>query len=166
MTLEHNDTKTAMVVMEAGARWPSYSSELAGRASSAVVESQPASESSEEFATRVVGRLARLAERQVTLPVAILATSQRIDSEARDARYQIARSILNQMTAQGLGELVIMGDEHFGDDVRHELMAFVGALCDGLAGSPVTVRVRFGAGRSGTRAIGLPGHLSRASGSS
>ena len=36
--MEDNDQKTALVVMEAGARWPSYTRELAGRASSAVLD--------------------------------------------------------------------------------------------------------------------------------
>lgn len=156
MTMEQNDQRTALVVMEAGARWPSYTRELAGRASSAVVESQPASESLDEFATRVVGRVARLAERSVTVPVAILAASQRIDPEARRARYEIARSVVALMAQNDGGELLIMGDEHFGDEVRHELVAFAGALCDGLAGSAVSVRVRFGSRQSGTRSLGIP----------
>ncbi|MCC6901218.1 MAG: hypothetical protein IT377_19750 [Polyangiaceae bacterium] len=154
--MEHNDQRTALVVMEAGARWPSYTRELAGRASSAVVESQPAIESVAEFSARVVGRVARLAERSVSIPVAILAASQRIDPEARKCRYQVARAIVMSMATSGGGELLIMGDEHFGDEVRHELVAFAGALCDGLAGSAVTVRVRFGTGRSGTHSLALP----------
>lgn len=155
--MEHDDQRTALVVMEAGARWPSYTRELAGRASAAVVESQPSSESLDEFGARVVGRVARLAERSITVPVAILAVSQRIDAEARKARYRIARNIVSLMASNdGGGELLIMGDEHFADEVRHELMAFAGALCDGLNGSAVSVRVRFGSAQSGTRSLGIP----------
>ena len=155
--MDQNGQRTAIVVMEAGARWPSYSRELAGRASSAVVEAQPAIGSLDEFAIRVTGRVARLVERSVTIPVAILATSQRIDPQARKARYQMARAMVSAMAAnEGGGELLIMGDEHFADEVRHEFVAFAGALCDGLAGSAVSVRVRFGNGQSGTRALGIP----------
>lgn len=155
--MDQNDQRTAIVVMEAGARWPSYSRELAGRASSAVVESQPAIESLDDFAVRVTGRVARLVERSVTIPVAILATSQRIDADARKARYLMARAMVAAMaTNESGGELLIMGDEHFADEVRHEFMAFAGALCDGLAGSAVSVRVRFGSGQSGTRSLGIP----------
>jgi hypothetical protein len=154
--MTQDDQRTALVVMEAGARWPSYTRELAGRASSAVVESQPVSESCEEFSARVVARVARMGERSVTVPVAILAVSQRIDPEARASRYLVARSVVTLMTAQDVGELLIIGDEHFADEVRHELLAFAGALCDGLAGSPVSVRVRFGSGQSGVRALGIP----------
>jgi len=154
--MDLNDQRTALVVMEAGARWPSYTRELAGRASSAVVESQPAIESAQEFAARVVGRAARLTERSVTIPVAILAVSQRIDPEAQQARYHIARNVVSMMAAADGGELLIMGDEHFSEDVRHELVAFAGALCDGLAGGTVSVRVRFGTGQSGMRSLGVP----------
>ncbi|MCK6531651.1 MAG: hypothetical protein L6Q84_01665 [Polyangiaceae bacterium] len=160
--MEDNDQKTALVVMEAGARWPSYTRELAGRASSAVVESQPAIESVAEFSARVIGRVARLAERSVRIPVAILAASQRIDPEARKCRYQMARAIVMAMAGAEGGELLIMGDEHFGEEVRHELVAFAGALCDGLAGSAVSVRVRFGTGRSGTHALAIPPSSRRA----
>ncbi len=163
--MEPNDQKTALVIMEAGARWPSYARELAGRASSAVVESQQVSESLGEFSERVTGRLRRLAERQIRVPVAILATNQRIDREAEVARYQMARQVVGLLAEHGGGELLVMGGEHFADEVRHALMAFAGALCDGLHGSSVNVRLRFGADQSGTRRLGPLPRIARSSSS-
>lgn len=147
MRMAHDSQKTALVVMEAGARWPSYSREISGRASSAVVESQPPSESFQDFASRVVARVDKLSAGAAEVPVAIVAVGQRIDLEARAARYRIARSLLSLMLAHGEGELLILGDAHYADEVRHELVAFAGALCDGLGGSRVSVRVRFGDAR-------------------
>src|SRR5262249_6050663 len=77
--------------------------------------------------------------------IALLATSSRVDSDAVKARYRIARAIVSAFTARGAGELVIVADEMLPLDSRHELVAFAGALCDGLNGSSVNVRVRFGA---------------------
>jgi hypothetical protein len=152
------ETRAALVVMEAGARWPSYSGEVHGRASNAVVESQPPSESLAEFASRVVARIKRLEAKKTTIPVAIVAMSQRVDGEATSARYRVARAILSAMSARGEGELVIAADEHLPDEARHQLVAFAGALCDGLRGSDVSVRVRFATSpsRSGVRAVSEP----------
>ena len=152
--MEQDETKTALVVMEAGARWPSYPREIQGHASSAVVESQPPSESLDEFSYRVLARIRRIEERGMTIPIALLATSSRVDDEAVHARYRIARAIVNALTARGAGELVIIADEALPLDSRHELVAFAGALCDGLGGSSVNVRVRFGAvDESGVRPL-------------
>jgi hypothetical protein len=152
------ESRAALVVMEAGARWPSYSGEIHGRASNAVVESQPPSESLAEFASRVVARVKRLEGRNTTIPVAIVAMSPRFDTEATAARYRVARAILSAMSAKGEGELVIATDEGLPDDAKHQLVAFAGALCDGLRGSDVSVRVRFtsSASKSGVRAVSEP----------
>jgi hypothetical protein len=152
------ESRAALVVMEAGARWPSYSGEIHGRASNAVVESQPPSESLAEFASRVVARVKRLEERHTTVPIAILAISPRFDSDAVAARYRVARAVLSAMSANRAGELVIATDEDLPEDARHQLVAFAGALCDGLRGSDVSVRVRFSsaAPKSGVHAVSEP----------
>lgn len=150
--MKQTETKAALVVMEGGTRWPSYASEIRGRASSAIVEAQPPSESLHEFSARVIGRLRRLSTRRVTVPVAILAVSDRTDFEATTARYHIARAVLAVMAPSGNGELILLADEHASEDVRHELIAFAGALCDGLQGSSLSVRVRFST-QSGVRPL-------------
>jgi hypothetical protein len=150
--MDESDSRVAVVVTEAGARWPTYSREVHGRAASAVVECQPPSEALDEFSSRVTARVRRLQTRKSQIPVAIMATSARADSSATAARYRIARAVLSAMTAQGYGELIISADELLPDAARHELVAFAGALCDGLRGSDVVVRVRF-ASRSGVRVI-------------
>jgi hypothetical protein len=160
--MEAAETKTAVVVMEAGAPWPSYSRELAGRASSAVIESQPASESIDEFASRVVERVQRLNARKCEVPIAIIATSARTDPEMMSARYRMARALLGILVQQGRGELLFCVDDEVSEDSRHGLLAFAGALRDGLDGSDLSVRVRFAAGaaaKSGVRHM-----LARASG--
>ncbi|MEO8034220.1 MAG: hypothetical protein ABI837_07285 [Acidobacteriota bacterium] len=123
-----------------------------------MVESQPPSESLAEFASRVVARVKRLEARNTTIPVAIVAMSPRFDAEATASRYRIARAILSAMSARGEGELLIATDEHLPDDARHQLVAFAGALCDGLRGGDVSVRVRFAssASKSGVRALSEP----------
>ena len=147
------ETRTAVVVTEAGSRWPSYSREIHGRAASAVVECQPPTESLDEFSSRVIARIRRLQAKSSEIPVAIIATSSRADEEATAARYRISRALLSAMSAQGFGELIISADELLPDEARHELVAFAGALCDGLRGSDVSVRVRFSASQSGLRPI-------------
>jgi hypothetical protein len=151
--VNHDETRTALVVMEAGARWPSFTRELSGRASSAIVESQPPSEGLDEFSYRVLARIRRLEERGTFIPVALLAVSPRTDAEATAARYRMARAIVTALGAYGTGELVIVAEEFVNEDQRHELIAFAGALCDSLNGSDINVRVRFGAGESGLRPL-------------
>ena len=151
--MEAAETKTAVVVMEAGAPWPSYSRELAGRASSAVIESQPASESVEEFASRVVERVQRLSARKCEVPIAIIAAADRTDAAVMSARYRMARALLSVLSEQGHGELLLCVGERVPDEARHALLAFAGALRDGVSGSDVAVRVRFAteASKSGVR---------------
>jgi hypothetical protein len=150
--MDETETRTAVVVTEAGARWPSYSRDVHGRAGSAIVECQPPSEALDEFSTRVIERIRRLQARNSEIPVAIIATSARADDLATEARYRIARVLLSVMSSQGYGELIVSADECLPDEARHELIAFAGALCDGLRGSEVVVRVRF-ASLSGVRPI-------------
>jgi hypothetical protein len=147
-TMEPNEASAALVVMEAGAPWPSYSRDFQSRVSSAVVESQPPSESLTEFSNRVMARLRRLRERGFSIPVAVFATSSRLDSEASDSRASVARAIVQTLVAQGGGELLIVADEGLVEEGRHELVVFAGALCDDFRDGNVNVRVRFGSNPS------------------
>lgn len=137
------ETKVALVLMEAGTPWPKYVADIRGRASSAVVEAQQPSEALTEFSSRVVIRLQRLAQKRVSIPVAVLVVNERSDFEATTVRYRTARAVLAEMLRAGEGELVIVAEEHVPEELRHELVAFAGSLCDGLGGSRIGVRVRF-----------------------
>ncbi len=142
--MEQNEARAALVVMEAGARWPSYSRDFQTRVSSAVVESQPPSESLDEFSGRVIERLRRLRERGFNIPVAVFSTSARVDAEASAARERVARAIVEALSQQGNGELLIVTDEALELEARHELVVFAGALCNEFRSAEVNVRVRFG----------------------
>jgi hypothetical protein len=150
--MEEQETRAALVLMEAGTRWPSYAAEVRGRASSAIVEAQQPSEGMDEFSSRVVQRLQRMRGRKVTVPVAVMAVSERVDFEATTLRYRTARAVLGAISAHGEGELVIVAEETASDELRHELLAFAGALCDGLDTARINVRVRF-ASSSGVRPL-------------
>jgi hypothetical protein len=142
--MEQSEARAALVVMEAGAAWPSYARDFQTRVSSAVVESQPPSESMAEFANRALSRLRRLCERGFSIPVAVYATSANLDAEASDARAAVARAIVQVLVAQGGGELLLVADEGLPEEGRHELLAFAGALCNEFCDGNVNVRVRFG----------------------
>ena len=150
--MEEQETRAALVLMEAGTRWPSYASEIRGRASSAIVEAQQLSEGLDEFSSRVVQRIRRMEFRRVQIPVAVMAVNDRVDFEATTLRFRTARAILTAITAHGEGELVIAAEETASDELRHELLAFAGALCDGLDTARINVRVRF-ASASGVRPL-------------
>jgi hypothetical protein len=137
--------------MEYGAEWPSYASDLAGRASSAVVEAQPPSESIEEFSARVVDRIQRMGARKVAIPIAIIAAGRRNDPAVVAARDRIAKAVIEAMKPCGRGELLIYVGEHVSEQARHDLVSFAGALRDGLeGGADINVRVRFATAPSQT----------------
>lgn len=138
-----DETSASMVIVEAGALWPRFAQQLQRHATHAVVESQPVTESPTDFVGRVERRLAKLAQSSVELAYAVIATNERIDVSARDARERLARTIVGAMIESGGGELILSAGEHVADPVRHHLFELAGTLVDELAGSTVGVNVRF-----------------------
>jgi hypothetical protein len=152
--MDEQDTRAALVLMEAGTQWPSYAREIRSRASSAIVEAQQPSESLAEFSNRVVQRLHRMQMRRIRIPVAVLAVNGRVDFEATTLRYRTALAVLEAISDDG--ELVVIADESTSDESRHELLAFAGALCDAQGRNPVNVRVRFSTGSGIRPLVGAP----------
>ena len=129
----------SLVVIEAGARWPAFDVDRQRLAPDCVVISQQQSEPDPSFAQRVIGRVAALQSKGNSLRLAIVATRSSQSPKALDARSRIARSLV-VASAKGPAELVLVGSAAKG--TRHDLFAIAGALCDGLAGADVVVRVR------------------------
>lgn len=147
------ESTASLVIAESGAPWPRFAQELQRRAAHAVVESQPGSESLDAFVQRVTRRLSKLDRAGLTLDVAVLATNDRTDVAALDARRRLARAVLSAMRER-VGELIISASEDVSDQARHHLFALAGTLVDELAGSAVGVRVRFtSASHSAVRAV-------------
>jgi hypothetical protein len=141
--------------MEQGARWPADVAELQATVSRAVVDAQQPDESPKVFASRVVQRIQRFGEEgEVPVQVVLSTTASRCPDCAA-ARYQIARAVLAAMSDRRAGQLVLFADHSVSDDLRHELFAFAGALCEGLSGSDVGVGVRFStpSGKSGMHSV-------------
>ncbi|HMR80032.1 MAG TPA: hypothetical protein PKD61_33220, partial [Polyangiaceae bacterium] len=84
-----------------------------------------------------------------------LSTTESRCPDCAAARYKIARAVLAAMADRRNGQLVLFADHSVSDDIRHELFAFAGALCEGLSGSDVGVSVRFStpSGKSGTHSV-------------
>lgn len=137
------DEQTAsIVVLETGASWPKLAQELQRRATHAIVESQPSSESSTAFTERVRARIAKLRAEGVALKYTVMAISDCAAGEQEHARQEIARTLIDAMRG-GEGELTFAASEHVADDVRHHLLSLAGSLVDELRGAPIGVRVRF-----------------------
>ncbi len=147
--------EVALVIMERGARWPADVAELQARISRAVVDAQQPDESPKVFASRIVKRIQKIVDGG-ELPVrVVLSTTETHCPDCAAARYKIARAALAAMATHSKGQLVLFSDHSVSDDIKHELFAFAGALCEGLSGSDVGVNVRFSAptAKSGTHSV-------------
>ncbi len=147
--------EVALVIMEQGARWPADVAELQATVSRAVVDAQQPEESPKVFASRVVRRIQGFVDAGEAPVQVVLSTTESHCPDCAAARYKIARAALATMADRRSGQLVLFADHSVPDDIRHELFAFAGALCEGLSGSDVGVSVRFStpAGKSGTHSV-------------
>jgi hypothetical protein len=149
-----DEGSVSLVIVESGAVWPRFAQELQRRAVHAVVESQSATESAEQFADRVAQRLYKLTTRGLMIEFAVIATNDAFDARALAVRQRLARVIAAAMPRNGSGELTLSAAEHAGDVERHHLFTLAGALMDELAGSAIGVRVRFtSSSSSGIRSV-------------
>ncbi|MCA9592123.1 MAG: hypothetical protein KC776_02405 [Myxococcales bacterium] len=150
------DGAVALVIMEAGAPWPSHANELSSQVSRTLVESQPPGELPDEFAARIAARVRRLEAKGARITRAIIATSEDTSWVVTEARSSYARLVLTAMAVNPAAELVLTADESVDEDVRHELFALAGALCEELTTSQVAVRVRFSPSPSQSGLVTLP----------
>jgi hypothetical protein len=148
---EPSEGDASLVVVEAGAKWPTCAGEYQQTQPNSVVEIQAESESGAAFVARVRRRIAALRTRG-NVRVGLLAANGEVDRAAKHAKYELARVLARAL--EGSGELVLTASLASGDaeSLRHELFALAGALCDELKGDNVSVSVRFSDAReSGMR---------------
>jgi hypothetical protein len=137
----------SVVVLEAGSSWPPWLGEYQKQAPNSVVIAQSVEESGCAFALRIARRMDEIAAGDAAIHVALLVSNGSLDEASVTARQQIGASLLRVMVQKRQGELVLAAHANAGDELRHELFALAGSLCDDLGGTQVSVRVRFGSGR-------------------
>jgi hypothetical protein len=155
--LDSRDEMMSIVVLEAGAAWPSWLSEYQRLAPNAVVIVQARAEATDAFRARVVHRITEATTSsgaKVRVGVIVAAGNA---AEAQPAfRESVARAVLEVMGSSPEAELVLAGEGHERDPIRHELFALAGALCEQPGGTKVNVRVRFASGKSGVMRTAAP----------
>ncbi|HEY3236240.1 MAG TPA: hypothetical protein VGJ84_16100, partial [Polyangiaceae bacterium] len=142
------DRVISIIVLEAGAGWPEWVAQYHRYRPDTIVEAQPPGEEPMDFAKRVGRRVDELTGRG-QLKFAVLVSNGSPEARAAEGRYRIGRAMTNAMAAQGKAELIIttgLKDEN----VRHELFALAGTLCDDLKGTELSVKVRFSRPPSGS----------------
>jgi hypothetical protein len=132
------------VVAEAGSRWPHWLTQYQRALSDVTVVASEADGTPAELALRATRRLASLEsqDRRVTLAV-ILAGAQSSADEVFESRCLLARALLRHMSSSKRGKLVFAGGEGLNPDATQELMSLVGTLTNQLAGTRLSISVRF-----------------------
>lgn len=97
-----------LLVLERGAEWPSWGTGIRLRAPNSAVEVQTEDESTEEFESRVVQRLARMAQHNMRLVAAGYACA--LDDGSRHAsRGRLCTRILSNLEDTAGAELILAG---------------------------------------------------------
>lgn len=142
--MEHTDeTLLSVVVLELGSTWPPWLAEYQARAPNSMVIVQSADESASSFAQRIGRKMDEVGARDVAIHAGLLVSNGALDAGSVAAREGICAALLRVMLKKQRGELVLASDVTAGDAVRQQLFALAGTLCDELAGTRVSVRVRF-----------------------
>jgi hypothetical protein len=151
--LESSDDSMSIVVLEAGAAWPSWLAEYQRLAPNSVVIAQASGESVESFQARVGSRVAEARARSdaAHVRIGVLVAAHDPDQVRGGLRRSVARALVEAMATASTQEreLVLAGDSEELSQSRHELFALAGALCDELRGKRINVRVRFTSPTSG-----------------
>ena len=138
-----DETLISVVVLELGATWPPWLGEYQKHAPNSMVIAQSADESGADFARRIERKMVEVAAHEAAIHAGLLVSNGLLDAGSVQARERICAALLRVMLQKQHGELVLAADVTAADDVRHQLFALAGTLCDGLHGSAVSVRVRF-----------------------
>ena len=142
--MQHADeTLLSVVVLELGSSWPPWLAEYQRHAPDSVVVAQSADEAPPDFAQRMGRKVHEIGSRDVAIHAGLLVCNGSLDVASVISRRLICMSLLELMIEKQRGELVLAADVSAGDDIRHELFALAGTLCDELRGGEVRVRVRF-----------------------
>jgi hypothetical protein len=138
-----DETLLSVVVLEFGSTWPPWLAEYQARAPNSMVIAQSADESASLFAHRINRKMDEVGARDAVIHAGLLVSNGALDAASIDARQAICAALLRVMLKKQRGELVLASDVAAGDDVRQQLFALAGTLCDELGGTKVSVRVRF-----------------------
>jgi hypothetical protein len=152
--MEQKDTRSSVVIIEAGAGWPTWISEYQHRAPHATVVAQAASDPIHVFRERVVQRVNEIAVQHQALHVGILVCGDDQESERNRVRREICSAIVNALDSTG--DFVLAANEDCDERFKHQLLSLAGELCEERAGTRVNVRVRFSTGKSGTMPSVVP----------
>lgn len=150
---QDQDSQCSIVVIEAGAGWPTWIAEYQRRAPNATVVAQTASERYPDFRARVLRRVDEMMGRSRNLlSVAIVLCADNTEEEALAARDGICGALV---TALREGDLVLAASDD-AKTFKQELFGLAGRLCVGPNASRVNVRVRFSSSESGTMPSVVP----------
>jgi hypothetical protein len=152
--MDQKDTRSSVVIIEAGAGWPTWITDYQRRAPNAAVVAQSATDPIDAFRQRVVRRVAEVATQQQSLHVGILVCGEGQEPERVAVRREICRTIVNALDSKG--DFVLAANEDCDERFKHELLDLVGELAEERAGSHINVRVRFSTGKSGTMPSVVP----------
>ncbi|HEY4106534.1 MAG TPA: hypothetical protein VGM44_21685 [Polyangiaceae bacterium] len=154
--MQHTDeTLLSVVVLEAGSAWPPWLGEYQKLAPNSVVVAQSGEESGRDFVQRIARRVDEISGSDAKIHAALLVSNGLLDEEAVTTRMALCKSLLGVMVQKRHGELVLAATALANDELRHELFALAGTLCDDLRGTPVNVRVRFGSGKPESSVSGV-----------
>jgi hypothetical protein len=146
------DSRSSIVIIEAGAGWPAWIAEYQRRAPNATVVAQTASEGHDEFKARVLHRLDEIGRGPYLLSVAVMLCAENSNDGVRSAREQVCRAL---SAALGAGDLVLAATDD-AEPFKQELFGLAGRLCEGPNGARTNVRVRFSSSESGTMPSVVP----------
>lgn len=132
----------SIVVMEANARWPYWFRALDRTGANSLVQMQADGEDEERLISRVVER-ARDFSGRGCVQLCVLACNESTTEQALLARQRIAQGLVRSMLTSSAGELVLTAEADIEDELRHELLALAGTLCDQFHEMKITVSVRF-----------------------
>ena len=152
--MDQKDTRSSVVIIEAGAGWPTWITEYQRRAPNAAVVAQSATDPVDAFRERVVRRVGEIAMQHKSLHVGILVCGDGREAQRESVRREICHAIVNALDSKG--DFVLAANEDCDERFKHELMELVGELAEERAGSHINIRVRFSTGKSGTMPSVVP----------
>ncbi len=132
------------IVAEAGSRWPLWLTQYQRAASDVTVVASEADGTPAELALRATRRLDSIESHghRVTLAV-ILAGTQSSADEVFESRCLLARALLRHMSGGKRGKLVFAAGAGLHPEASQELMSLVETLTNQLAGTRLSISVRF-----------------------
>jgi hypothetical protein len=150
--MDNEDSRSSIVIIEAGAGWPAWIAEYQRRAPNATVVAQTASEEPADFQVRVLHRLDEMGRGSNVLTVAVVLCAENAQHTARLARERVCQALIPALDG---GDLVLAATDD-AEAFKQELFALAGRLCETPRGKRVNVRVRFSSSESGTMPSVMP----------